>query len=190
MNEVVVNSNVNLDVTKAVRDAFGLLKDNLVLLIVSSLIASILSCACLGLLVGPMMMGMFLICDRLVSGDAAKPTIGDLFKGFSFFVPGLVLALFAGLGSVACGVGALVTMPVAMLGMFRVIDKGVSLGEAISFGFSAIFKQKQWMFIVLMIVASILAQLGVFLCVIGVFVTMPLYYLVLACGYRQIFPKA
>lgn len=180
---------VKLDFGKALSDAFGLLKGNLCLLIVSTLIATLLSSFCF-LLFGAMVMGMFIICDRLVTGGETKPEIGDLFKGFSFFVPGLVLALFGCLGMIACYVGIFITMPVAILGMLRIIDKGVTIGEAIKFGFDMIFKQKQWMFILLLIVAGILSGLGAILCGVGVLLTAPLYYLILACGYRQLCPKA
>ena len=49
---------VKLDFGKALSDAFGLLKGNLCLLIVSSLIATVLSSFCF-LLLGAMLMGMF-----------------------------------------------------------------------------------------------------------------------------------
>lgn len=178
-----------LDFGKALSDAFGLLKGNLCLLIVTGLLSVLVSSFCF-LLGGAMMMGMFFICDRLVTGEATKPQIGDLFKGFSFFVPGLVLQLFGCLGVIACYIGIFITMPVAVIGMLRIIDKGVTIGEAIKFGFDLIFKQKQWMFILLLIVAGILSSLGIILCGVGMFVTLPLYYLILACGYRQLCPKA
>lgn len=182
-------TSLNLDFGKAFGDSFGLLKDNLCLLIVSGLISMLLSTFCF-LLIGAMMMGMFFICDRLVAGDETKPQIGDMFKGFSFFVPGLVLTIFGVLGCVACYIGVFITMPVALLGMLRILDKGVTIGEAVKFGFDMIFKRKQWMFVLLVFVAGILSSLGFVLCGVGVFLTLPLYYLAIACGYRQLCPKA
>lgn len=51
-------TSLNLDFGKAFGDSFGLLKDNLCLLIVSGLISMLLSTFCF-LLIGAMMMGMF-----------------------------------------------------------------------------------------------------------------------------------
>lgn len=190
MSETVESPVVKLNNSKAFSDAFRLLKENAVLLIVSGILGVIVSALCFGILVFPMMMGMFAICNRLAAGDATKPVIGDLFKGFSFFIPGLVLFILAISGLLICGIGIIVTVPVALLGMLRVVDKDASIGEAIKFGFDVIFKQKQWMFIVLAIVAGVLGQLGCVICCVGYFVTLPLYFAAIACGYRQLCPKA
>lgn len=221
MGEVVEASNVKLDIVKAVKDSFNLLKDNLGLLLVASLsqlgvvlagavVASVVvgMVFCLSFRVGPIffctlffffvfgiifmppsLMGMFYVSDRLVTGNAKETTAWTAFKGFSFRGPALLLLIFACLGYFACGVGVWITFPIATLGMLRVLDKGVSCIEAIKFGFNALFKQNQWMFIVLMIVASFLSGLGSFFFIIGILVTMPLYFLILVCGYRQIYPK-
>jgi len=190
MNESVDAPATRLDVTKAVRDSFEIFKSNAVLLIVATAIATVASSLCLGIIIGPMMIGVFMICDRLVCHDAAKPAIGDLFKGFSYFIPGFVLAVFSMLGLILCGFGVLITLPIGVLAMFRIVDKGVSLGEALSFGFDAIFKKKQWQFIVLLFVAGFVSQIGAVICGLGILLTMPFYYLIFACGYRQMYPKA
>lgn len=184
------SATVKLNISKAVTDSLDLYKENIVLLIVSGVLASLVSSCSFGLLSGAMFIGMFMMSDRLITRDETKPVFGDLFKGLSHFIPGLVLVIFGALGVIVCGIGIFITMPVALLGMLRVADKGVSIGEAISFGFDVIFKQKQWMFIVLMVVAGILSSLGSVLCGVGVLATFPLYYLVLANGYRQLCPKA
>lgn len=189
-NEVAVVELPKLDFGKAIKDSVAILKENPVLLIVVGLISTFVSGAAFGLLSGPMFMGMFAICDRLVTGDAQKPQIGDVFQGFSFFVPGLVLSLFSGVGAFACGLGVLVTGPIAAIAMMRVLEKGDSIGDAIKFGFDLIFKRKQFMLIVLFLVAGVLAQLGLVLCFVGIYLTLPLAFLVPVCAYRQLFPKS
>lgn len=178
-----------IDMGAAIKQSFDLLKANAVLLIVTSVLTCLVSSATGSLLLGPMMMGMFIICDQLILGDAAKPGVGDVFKGLSFFLPGLVLDIVGDAGLIVCGIGTIVTMPLATWAMMRVADTGMGVGDALKDAWDFIFTKKQFMFIVVVLVAGILASLGTILCGIGVFVTLPLVFLVPACVYRQVYKK-
>jgi len=186
---MIVSEMPKIDLGAAIKQSFGLLKDNAPLLIVSTLLTSFLSSATGTLLLGPMMIGMFMVCDRLILNQGEKPTFGDVFKGLSFFLPGLLLDVVGDSGVLVCGIGTFVTMPISFWAMMRVADTGMGVGAALKDGVDFIFKKKQFMFIVVWFVACLLALLGIVLCFVGVIVTMPLMFLIPACVYRQVYKK-
>ena len=73
-------------------------------LMLISLLMVVVSGAVPFLLQGAMMCGMYMVCWRVVEGGRAD--VGDLFKGFSFFLPSLLASLLIGvftfLGVLAC----------------------------------------------------------------------------------------
>lgn len=184
----VVKGNINIG--DAVKSSFQILKANLVLLIVTTVLTAVISGFTCGVLLGPMMMGMFVICDKLVLSQTPKAEIGDLFKGFSFIIPGIVLEIVGGCGSLICGIGELITLPIAVWAMMRIVDTGMSLGDAVKDAFQFVFKEKNFSLILVYLLASILSCLGAVLCGIGIFLTLPLLFLIPACAYRQVYPQS
>lgn len=192
MNEqsvVAISENPKIDLVAAVKQSIALFKANFVLLTVGGVLVAVLSGCTSLFLLGPMMMGMFIVSDRLILGTGEKPSVSDVFKGLSFFVPGLVLDIMGNAGILICGVGTFVTIPLSTWAMMRVADTGMGVGEALNDAVDFIFKKKQYMFIAVMIVSSFLATLGIVLCGVGLFLTLPFYFLVPACVYRQIYKK-
>lgn len=176
-----------IKIAQCIKDSCLILKDNPVLLIVTSLIAAVISSASFTWLLGPMMMGMFMICDGLISGKKPKPEIGDLFKGFSFLIPGILLDILGHCGAILCGVGVLVTLPVAIWAMMRVVDTRMSVGDALKDSIDYIFKQENYSVIFVILVAYVLAIVGIILCCVGVIATVPLLYVIPTCAYRQVY---
>jgi len=86
---------------KWIGDGFNLYKDNLGVLIVPALIATLLGAVTCYVLMGPMMAGMILITFAVLDKKEPKPQVGDLFKGFEHFVQTLLFVLVWGIG---CGV--------------------------------------------------------------------------------------
>lgn len=188
-NAVAISETPKIDLVAAVKQSAALFKANFVLLIVGGVLTVVLSGVSGSVLFGPMMMGMLIVSDRLILGTGAKPSVGDVFKGLSFFIPGLILDIVCCSGILVCSVGMLVTAPLATWAMMRVADTGMGVVDALKDAVDFIFNKKQYMFIVVMIVAIFLAFLGAVLYGVGLFLTLPFLFLVPACVYRQIYKK-
>ena len=78
MNEqsvVAISETPKIDLVAAVKQAAGLLKANFVMLTVGGVLTAVLSGSTSLLLLGPMMMGMFIVSDRLILGTGEKPSV-------------------------------------------------------------------------------------------------------------------
>jgi uncharacterized membrane protein len=184
-----------------IKEGFDLYKSNLGVLVLPSLIAFLLTGVTLGLLAGPMGAGMILIVLRLKDGSQPSPKAGDVFQGFQYFLPSFLFCivwgaiLFMGcliLGSIPC-LGQVLSIcfcfaasTFLMFGLFLIVDRKMDFWPA---SMASIEKVKPafFPFLGLSVVASILGEIGVIACGIGIFITMPLYFTILAVTYRDVF---
>jgi len=84
-------------------------------------------------------------------------------------------------------VGFVIMTPV-MFGLFLIVDKRMDFWPAAKMSYEKV-KENFWPLLGLFIVASILGQIGVILCCIGVFVTAPIMSCILAVAYRAVFSQ-
>jgi uncharacterized membrane protein len=184
-----------------IKEGFELYKNNLTLLILSSLIAFLLSAVTIGILSGPMYAGLIGIILRLRDGDQPPPVVGDVFQGFQFFLPSflfgivwgvilivgcLILAVIPCLGqllSICLGFAASAFL---MFGLFLIVDKRMDFWPA---SMASIEKVKPtfFPFLGLAVVAGIIGNIGALACGIGAGITMPIYFAIIAVAYREVF---
>jgi len=136
----------------------------------------------------PAYAGFFLVADKIKKGESY--TFDDFFGGFREKIGPLIL-------------GSIVSVLLIMCGMFLCILPGIYLAVAYAFTIPFIlfytgdFWQamelsrkvitKNWFpFLALVLVAGFLSGLGVILCFIGVFLTLPIYYLSMYAAYEDI----
>jgi hypothetical protein len=184
-----------------IKEGFDLYKNNLVLLILSSLIAFLLSGVTLGILGGPMFAGLIGIILRLRDGDPQTPVVGDVFQGFQFFLPSflfgivwgaillvgcLILAFIPCLGQLLSICLALAAGAFLMFGLFLIVDQKMDFWPA---SMASIEKVKPTFlpYLGLAVVAGIIGQIGALACGIGAFATMPIYFTIIAVVYRDVF---
>lgn len=186
-----------------IKEGFELYKNNLGLLILSSLIACLLTAITLGILAGPMYAGLIVIVLRLRDGGQPLPTVGDVFQGFQHFIHSFLFCIvwFAIL-FVAC----MVLLFIPCLGQLLSICLGLAASAFLMFGLFLIVDQKMdfWQasmasiekvkptffpFLGLSVVAGIIGQIGALACAIGVFITMPIYFTIIAAAYRDVFSE-
>ena len=184
-----------------IKEGFELYKNNLGLLILSSLIAFLLSGVTLGILGGPMFAGLIGIILRLRDGDQQTPVVGDVFQGFQFFLPSflfgivwgaiivvgsLILALIPCLGQLLSICLALAASAFLMFGLYLIVDRKMDFWSA---SMASIEKVKPAFFpyLGLAVVAGIIGEIGALACGIGVCVTMPIYFAIIAVAYRDAF---
>ncbi len=184
-----------------IQKGFELYKENLSVLILSSLIAYLLTGVTLGILAGPMFAGLVKIVLRLHDNEQPPPVVGDIFQGFQHFLPTFLFTLVWGLilivGSIILSflpcIGTLlvfalsiVGMAFLMFGLYLIVDRQMDFWPA---SMASIEKVKTDFFpyLGLALVAGIIGELGALACGIGVFATMPIYFTIIAYTYRDVF---
>lgn len=186
---------INVDFGKAFNEALELFKQNFLLMLLVVVVGAVTTSMSCGILGGAMLIGQAGIALRLVDKDETKPQIGDLFsaKMVSFIVPGLIALIVAGaLSALTCGIGGLLMFPVANIAFFYIADKGdTSAFGAFSEVCGKVLKTQGGIaFLMVTLLAMIIAGLGGVVCGLGILVTAPLSTLILASLYRQVYPKA
>ena len=190
-----------VDLSNWIKDGFDLYKNNFVILLIATLIATILSCVTFGILAGPMCAGILLITLALQDNKEPKPEIGDLFKGFNFFLQSFLLIIVWGIlifvASAIVGVipliGFLASICVQlganallMFSLFLIVDKQMDFWPA-SMESINIVKANFWPFLSLSVIAGVLGSIGAILLGIGIILTLPIYFCIITVAYRKVF---
>jgi hypothetical protein len=121
-----------LDFGDVLKRAFDLYKENLGLLIVVHLVGGLPSLCTIGILAGPLYAGVSLVMLALYDRKDPKPVVGDLFKGFDFFLPAFLLFL------VVCAV----MIPVSMITGPLSSIAGLVAGTVTMFSYFLIVERK------------------------------------------------
>ena len=180
---------------------FTLYKENFGVLALSSLIACALSAISLGILLGPMMVGLILITLKLLDGASPKPSPGDVFEGFGKFLDSflyfvviivasillvIVLSIVPCIGSVAGTFASYVLSTLLMFALFLIADADKGFWAACQESVEKV-KPNFWPLLGLNIVAGLIGSLGGILCGIGAIITFPITACILAIAYRELF---
>lgn len=177
-----------IDLGKAFNDGWALFSKNLVTMIIGTLLVMIIGGLSLGILMPIMMGGLFMMIRKADQGEAVQ--VGDVFGGFSnfgtLFVAGLIVLLAIIIGSLACGVGAIVTGAAVIFMFPLIVDQGIGAGEAWNRSWAA-FKANIGGLIVVTLVIGLLAGAGGVVAYIGSLFTTPFAYCVLWSAYKQSF---
>lgn len=184
-----------------IEKGFNLYKSHFGLLVLSTLIALVLSAATLGVLAGPMFAGVLYITLALYDRKEPKPEFSNVFKGFDYFLQSLLFILGWGLaltvatfivGLVPC-VGQLAALfliygaqAFLMFGLFLIVDRGLEFWPA-SLESINLVKQNFWPFLGFSVVTSIIGTIGAVACAIGVVITAPIQACILTVAYRDLF---
>lgn len=183
-----------------IQQGWDLYKANIGVWIVASLLAIVISVATLGILSGPMMAGLVWMALVLVDRKEPKPQMGDVFKGFDYFLQSFLFFLVWGIIMLAISVvslipciGALVVIVVSialhtalMFGIFLIVDKKMEFWPASMLSLNVV-KPNFFPFLGLLVVAMLIGHVGAIACGIGVIVTMPIAVCILAVAYRNVF---
>lgn len=191
-----------IDIGSVLNRAFDFYKTNISTLLITCLLGGIISNISGGILAGPMCAGVFLVTLGLLDKKTPAPVIGDLFNGFNYFVPTLVLFVLLSVVmmisagffffcpligfpvGLALGLGA---PAVVMFAPLLIVDRNMEVIPAIQASIELV-KTNFWVFLGLFIVASVVASLGVFLCGMGLLLTAPMMPCMLAVAFRDLHP--
>ena len=184
-----------------IEQGFNLYKENFGILVLVSLIAVIVSGITVGVLAGPMTAGVLLIVFQLHDRKEPQPEVGNLLRGFDFFlnsflffvvwgiaifVVSLILGLVPCLGQLASLFVVFVAHALLMFGMFLIVDKKMEFWPASVASFNMV-KRNFWPFLGFSIVSNLIGGIGAVACGIGVVFTLPIQVCILTVAYREIF---
>ena len=190
----------NAQVGTCLSKGWKIYKENFGLILLATLITGLISFFTCNICAGPMLCGLFGILLALIRGQEQKPTVGDLFKGFSKFLPAflVILVLFLCFSVIDLFItlvpilGLLVDLlliflypAILFLAILLVADQNATFGEAFSAPLSMIGQKPFWSFFLVVFVASVISGLGFLLCGIGILFTMPIFYCMIAAAYDE-----
>ena len=182
-------------------EGFHLYKDHFGVLLAASALTVVLSTITAGILAGPLMAGMAMMALKLYDRKEGIVTAGNVFQGFQFFLPTLLFFVVwyygAGVVSVAANfapfLGQLVTLvlmfgvfSLTMFGLFLIVDEKRGFWPA-SLGSIQAVMANLWPFIGFGALTLVVGSVGFVLCGIGLILTLPLQFCILAVAYREIF---
>jgi hypothetical protein len=175
-------------------------KENWALMSVATLFGAFLSVCTLGILTGPLLMGMLSMAFKTMNGE--QPRMGDVFNWrgrflqsfltfLIFFVPHVVLAGLGNASSFFNLIYLALTPTFAImlsLTLSHVFERGDDVIDSINDIGRLVFSHNwfSW-WLVGLVVAAITAG-GGFLCGVGALVTFPWMLCAVAVAYRDIFP--
>jgi hypothetical protein len=185
-----------VDIGGWISEAWELYKANFALLCVATLVAALLGGFTCGVLAGPLWAGLTLILLRVSRKESPAPQIGDVFKGFEFFLQALLLFLVVGVVFAAASripvvgmVAPTLLFPLVMFSMCLLVDKKMEFWPAIQTSYEKA-KGEYVSLLVLSLVAGLIASAGALLCGVGIILTAPFGAIVTVVAYRHLFEDA
>ncbi len=166
------------DISACVSAGFAGFKKNPVTHVVTTLLVIVISGVGFGLLTGPMLVGYM----RMLKAEDEGGTIGiaDVFKGFDDFVPSLLAVL---LSSIIVSIGFMLCFVPGLLLMAMVPVAAYLVATGEKDGIAAL--KRAWELVkgnlvsafLCMLILGIIGNLGVILCFVGLFITVPIAFI-------------
>ena len=183
-----------IDIGAELGRGWQLFQANMGVLILAGVIASVVAALTCSVLVGPLSAGMFLIARRLLKNDPIKPQAGDVFKGFDVFVQALLVFVFGIVAGSIVGwipvVGQLAALVVAAMLLWALVFvayQKLTAIDAIKKVFEHTKNGEFTMPLLFALMVNIISGLGIIVCVVGIFFTIPIAYCMMACCYESLF---
>ena len=176
-------------------------KKNFLPIFLATLLAFVIGIVSCGICIAPLLCGVFAMILAALRSSDAKLKAGDVFKGFQKFLPAFVACLVLGvINSIANGV--LIAIPivgwialvvvcyavapaVTVWSLMLVADQDASIGDAILVPLKLLGDKRFWSVVWVSFVAGIVGGLGAIALGIGVLVTIPLAYCIIAAAYEE-----
>jgi uncharacterized membrane protein len=136
---------------------------------------------------GPLMVGFHIAFMRKMVRGIVE--VGDLFKGFSFFVPSLIasilISIFTTIGFLCCIIPGIVVSAMFMFTYLFIVDKRMDFWPAMQSSHEIV--KKNYVGFSLFILATILLNLAGALCLlVGLLITVPITFAAITVAYQEI----
>lgn len=134
--------------------------------------------------------GMYRMALRQIDGERIE--IGDMFRlegtFWQHFGASLLGGLIISIGMFLCYIPGLIAAGLLMFSGPLIMDRQLGAVTALRQSYETL-RNEVWMALLFIFVLGLLASLGAYLCLVGIFVTWPMYPLAIAVAYREFFPK-
>ena len=181
-------------------------KKNFVPLLLATLLALVVGGISCGICTAPLLCGVYAMILAAMRDGNATLKAGDVFKGFQKFVPAFVSCLVLGvIYNIVCAVLMIIPIlgwiAVIILGLaafpaivawsqLLVTDQDATVGEAIMVPIKLLRDKRFWSIVLVAFVASLVGGLGAIACGIGLFVTLPFAFCMIAAAYEEAYGAA
>jgi uncharacterized membrane protein len=139
------------------------------------------------LIQGALIAGFHIYTMKRLSGR--RPDVGDLFKGFNFFVHSLVASLLIGLftflGSLMLIIPGLVIAAMYKFTYLFIVDKRMEFWPAMQASHNLV-KNDYFGFTMFLILAFLLNVLGFLCLIVGLLVTVPVTFAAITIAYKEL----
>ena len=186
-------ANGKVDIGGFISESWELYKGNFGLVCVATLIAMLLGVFTCGVLAGPMWAGLTLMIRRLSRKESPAPAVGDVFKGFDYFLQALLYVVVLVAAAFVLGfipmvgqIGPALLMPLVMFTMCLIVDRKMEFWPAIMASYEKA-KGDYVSLLVLSLVAGLISAAGGLLCGVGAILTAPFSTIVAVVAYRHLF---
>ncbi len=192
---------VDVKFSEWLEQGFALYKESIGVLILPAILVVVISVLSLGILAGPMIAGLIWMTLRLKDKTETKPAVGDVFKGFDYFLNAflfmLVYFVVGFVGSTILGILPIIGPVVRaffmyslatllLFALFLIVDKKMDFWPACMASVDKV-KTNFWPFLGFTVVISVVSAIGLVACIIGVVVTLPFYYCAASVAYREVY---
>lgn len=138
-------------------------------------------------LIGPLLGGLYYTIHRGM--NVGNFEVGDLFKGFSVFVPTMLIAIvssiFASIGVVLCIIPGILVIFMYSFAYLFVLDRKMDFWQAMEASRKLYFANF-WSLSILFIVQGLFNFAGTLACYVGVFFTFPVTVIMTIVAYRRL----
>ena len=140
---------------------------------------------------GPLYIGVLLIIARLMKKDDPAPQVGDLFKGFDFFLNSFLFWLIFMVCNTVLAfipvIGTLLSMALGTLlwwGFMFIAFENLTAIDAVKKIINETTSGNFFNQLLFALVANLIAGAGILLCGVGALFTVPISYCMMVCCYQ------
>src|SRR5215467_11383185 len=152
-----------------------------------AIVFSILNSVVPIILQGPMFIGMHIYCVKRMMGRQAE--FADLFRGFDYFIPGLVASLliwlFTGAAALLCLIPGLIVAAMYKFTYLFIFDKRMDFWPAMQASHN-IVRGDYFGFTIFLLALAGVNLLGALCCIVGVLVSVPVTMAAITVAYQEI----
>jgi len=136
---------------------------------------------------GPLQVGFHQYCIKRLYNKRSE--IGDIFKGFDFFLPAFVATLLIGIfvfiGTMLCVIPGLVVASMYKFTYLFILDKKMDFWPAMEASHSVV-KNDYFGFTMFLIVLALINLLGFLCCIVGLLITIPVSVAAITVAYQEL----
>jgi uncharacterized membrane protein len=119
-----------------------------------------------------------------------KSEVGDVFKGFNYFVPamvaGILYSLFSSIGFALCLIPGFFVVAALQFPFLLILDKGMDFWPAMETSMDA--AKRDWGgYLVFVLLQMLVVFAGVLACFVGLLVAIPVIHAASVAAYQDVF---